>query len=544
MKHLRPTPRELAALQAEALTRLARERLEVFVELAWPILLPGTPFQSNWHISLICEFLEAVSAGQIRRLVINMPPRYGKSLLTSVFWPTWEWIRYPAHRWLFVSHSDTLATRHSLDRRRVLQDEWFRHRFPGIRLTRDQHAKAEFHNTKRGQMIATSMGGAITGKGGDRLVIDDPHSPDQVESDLQREHAIERFRTTLLTRLDDKRHGAIVVVMQRLHVQDLSGVCLDLGFEHLCLPALAPCRTTIVFPRSKKTLVREADEPLWPAREDRAALDELRRQMGSYAYAGQYDQRPTPRIGGFFSRDWWRFYHELPLGERRQIVQSWDLTFKDGDGSDYVVGLVAARIGALVYLLDRFKAKVGFVDTCAAIKTMLARYRETSAILVEDAANGPAVIDALKEQVSGVIAVSPAGGKQARAHAVQALVEAGQVLLPSPYTAAGEARLDRAWVEDLMTMCAAFPKGQHDDDVDALTQLLVWLRQHPHTEPCHAVRQPEPFFRSRSGLRRPGIGDRTPLHVRARQWANTSLACISDDDLPQTQDDDDEEQSE
>ena len=490
-------PRQIALLQNEALIRLAGSKFEPFVEMAWSILEPTTPFQSSWHISLIAEYLEAVSAGQIHRLVINMPPRYGKSILTSVMWPAWEWIRFPSRRWLFVSHSDTLAKKHSLDRRLLIQHDWYRRNFPTVRLTRDQQAKAEFHNTRRGAMIATSMGGSITGKGGDRLVIDDPHSPDQVESDLQRQHATERFRVSLSTRLDDKAHGAIVLVMQRLHSQDLSGVCLDLGFDHLCLPARAPQRTTIVFPKSRRTLVRNADEPLWPAREDGASLDALRVTLGSYAFAGQYQQEPVPRTGGMFSREWWPYYDEMPATDPVQWVQSWDLTFKEGDGTDYVVGLVAARVGAMVFLVDRFKQRAGFVETCQAIKATAARYPQTDCVLIEDAANGAAVVDALRGEIPGLIAVSPEGGKIARAHAVQAQIEAGQVHLPRPYTSSGGVRSDRLWVEDFIGQCAAFPRGPHDDDVDALTQLLVWFRKHPHVEPASALRNPEPFFQPR-----------------------------------------------
>lgn len=493
-------PRSVALLQDEVLTRLARSKFEAFVELAWPVLEPTTPFLSNWHLSLIAEYLEAVTAGQIQRLVINMPPRYGKSLLTSVLWPVWEWIQFPSRRWLFVSHSDTLAKKHSLDRRLLIQHEWFRRRFPGIRLTQDQQAKAEFHNTRRGAMIATSMGGSITGKGGDRLVIDDPHSPDQVESDLQRQHAIDRFRISLSTRLDDKAHGAMVLVMQRLHTQDLSGLCLDLGFEHLCLPALAPKRTTILFPVSKKSVVREAEEPLWVARENRETLDQLRITLGSFGFAGQYQQDPLPRTGGMFPREWWRYYDALPATGRVQFVQSWDLTFKDSDGSDYVVGLVAARVGALVYLLDRFREKANFVATARAIQDMVARYPETSAVLIEDAANGPAIVDSLKGEIPGLMAVSPEGGKVARAHAVQPWIEAGQVHLPTPFSESGAPRHDRRWVDAFIGQCAAFPKAAHDDDVDALTQLLVWLRQNPHVEPAFAVRKPEPFFKPRLNM--------------------------------------------
>jgi predicted phage terminase large subunit-like protein len=363
------------------------------------------------------------------------------------------------------------------------------------------------------------------------LVIDDPHSAEQAESDLQRQHALERFRTTLATRLDDKTNGAIVVVMQRLHTQDLSGLCLDLGFDHLCLEALPSHRTTVVFPRSGQEIVREAEEPLWPAREDRQALEELCRILGTYAFAGQYNQRPVPRSGGYFRREWWSFFDELPADRDFRILQSWDLTFKDGDGSDFVVGLVIAQAGATVYILDRFRAKLGFVDTVRAIKTMVAKYPTTSVVLIEDAANGPAVVDTLKRDIRGLIAVSPEGGKQSRANAVQAQCEARQVFLPRPTTPDGKPRVDRGWVEDFITILAAFPKGPHDDDVDALTQALVWLSQHHTFGPCFAVSQPEPGIKPRLCMWRTSFAPRPNLSEnRISDWIYGRGQLESDDD--------------
>jgi len=470
--------RQRAALQNELLTRRATQSLRVFVEWAWPVLEPATDFQPNWHIDLICEYLEAVTAGEIQRLVINIPPRYGKSLLVSVGWPCWEWIQRPSTRWVFASYAEALARKHALDRRRLLRSDWYRRRWgQSVQLARDQQTTLEYHNTQRGAMVATSVGGSITGKGGNRIVIDDPHNPIEAESDAQRQHALDYFTQTLSTRLDDKAHDAIVLVMQRLHTRDLSGLCLEHDFEHLCLPALAPKRTIITFPRSRRTHVREPDEPLWPTRENVAQLTKQRELLGSYGFAGQYQQEPVPRIGGMFERGWWRFYDALPPGARGNVIQSWDLAFKDGDGSDYVVGLAAARFGAEVYLVDRYKQKASFTETCRAIAAMRARYPETSAVLIEDAANGPAVVDALRQQIAGVLLVTPEGGKMARAAAVQPQVEAGQVLLPSPRWPDGTLRSEHAWVADFIEICALFPKGDHDDDVDALTQLLVYCQK-------------------------------------------------------------------
>jgi predicted phage terminase large subunit-like protein len=266
--------------------------------------------------------------------------------------------------------------------------------------------------------------------------------------------------------------------MQRLHEHDLAAVCLDLGFEHVCLPAEAEVRTEILFPRSGRTLVREPGDLLWPARDGHAELALQQRMLGSLAYAGQYQQRPAPAGGTIFQRDQFRFYDELP--PLQEVAQSWDLAFKDTPGSDYVVGLVAGRTGADIYLIDRAKGQWGFGDTCRHLEALVQRYRDTGPILIEDAANGPAIIDALRHKISGIIAVSPEGGKVARAYAAQPRVEAGNVYLPNPRPG-GRLLPERAWVDDFLYQLTVFPRGSHDDDVDAFTQLIVrW--QHPVME--------------------------------------------------------------
>ena len=343
-----------------------------------------------------------------------------------------------------------------------------------VQLASDQNVKGEFQNTQRGVMIATSIGGSITGKGGDRIIVDDLHNPQQAESDAQRETALTYFRHTLSTRLDNKKTGAIVVVMQRLHERDLSALCQDLGFTHVCLPAEAETRTEILFP-VRADLDARTRRSAWPAREGRAELDTQKRMLGSVVYAGQYQQQPAPAGGSIFQRDWFRYYDELPPG-LEDYAQSWDMSFKDKPDNDYVVGLVAGRRGADIYLIDRVKGQWGFSESCRQVEALRRRYPESPTILIEDAANGPAIIDALHHRVSGIIAVQPEGGKLARAHAAQPSVEAGNVYLPNPRPD-GRLMPEREWVDDFLHQLTVFPNGAHDDDVDAFTQLLVrWQR--------------------------------------------------------------------
>ena len=471
--------RHLAALQAEQLKRAAERSLRAFVEQAWSILEPTTPFLPNWHIDLLCDYLEAVTAGQCPRLVINMPPRYGKSLIVSVCWPVWAWIRWPESRWVFTSYAEALAVQHSLDRRALLLSPWYQGDWGRrVQLT-DQNEKTEYWNSRRGRMLATSIGGTVTGKGGNHIVVDDPHTPRYAESDAVRQHAIEYFLRTLVTRLDDKGRGTIVVVMQRLHTADLTVTCLDLGYTHLCLPAVAEMRTTHPFLRSARVVTREIGDLLWLAREGPEEIAQRRLELGPYGFAGQYQQSPSPHSGGLFKRDYWPFYDDLP-SNIEEVVQSWDLSVKGGAGHDYVVGLVAARRGADIYLIDRHKAQEGFPETLQSIRKMCERYPAARRILVEDTANGPAVIATLRHEIRGIIPVKPKGGKFERASACAPAIEAGNVYLPRPTAPNGRRIPERAWVDDFIEQLAVFPKGAHDDDVDALTQLLLrWNRSSP-----------------------------------------------------------------
>lgn len=483
--HIRQKARTHGNAEAEELER----SLSLYIRQAWPIIDPAD-YLHNWHIDCIAEHLEAVTLGQIRRLLINIPPRYMKSIETTVCWPTWVWTKQAALKWIFTSYADSLSTKHSLDRRKILQSDWYR-KLWGDRfyLLSDQNVKDYYVNNHNGEMYSTSIGGAVTGHGGDVIVVDDPHDPRRAESEAFRNAAIEYFRTTLPTRLNNKKAGAIVVVMQRLHEQDVSGYILSSGAEytHLKLPAEVHKRIIIHFPVSGREVIREPGSLLWPEREGPDEIAAIKKELGSYAYSGQYDQEPTPSEGGIFKRWWWRFWCKpgqqlppvevrMPDGEYRKIyaeplperfdeqLQSWDLAFKGSDGSDFVCGQAWGRHQANKYLLDQMKDRMDIIKTMQAIVSMTNKFPRASVKLVEDKANGPAVIQMLRRKVGGLIAVEPDGGKEARAHAVAPEVESGNVYLPHPHLA--------PWVEPLINTFAGFPKVANDDEVDAATQAI------------------------------------------------------------------------
>jgi hypothetical protein len=274
----------------------ARRRLHEFVVQAWPVLEPDTTFVDGIHVQAICDHLQAITEGRIRNLIINVPPGHAKSLLTAVFWPAWVWTSYPETRWLFSSYREPLATRDSVKCRRLIESEWYQERWGSqYQLSGDQNQKNRFENTATGYRIVVPMS-AGTGERGDYVVVDDPHSVDQAESEGERRRVIEWWNGSMSTRLNDFATGHQIVIQQRLHEADLTGDLLQRGgYELLCLPAeFEPerkCCTSIGWSDPR----REVGELLWPQKVTAEDLASLKVTLGSYRYAGQYQQRPAGR---------------------------------------------------------------------------------------------------------------------------------------------------------------------------------------------------------------------------------------------------------
>jgi predicted phage terminase large subunit-like protein len=477
-------PSLLAEVDQERASRSLRE----FVRQAWQVIEPSTPFVPGWHIDAIIEHLEAITFGYIRNLLINVPPRHMKSLLVSVLWPAWEWIRFPERRFLYSSYAAQLSIRDSVKCRRLIESPWYQERWGDrFALTGDQNTKGRFENDRSGYRLSTSVGGAATGEGGDRVVCDDPHNVQEAESDSVRKGTLDWWDIVMSTRVNDPRSAAKVVVMQRCHQRDLSGHLLEQGgWEHLRLPAeyeKPGCTTSVGWsdPRTEQT------ELLWAERFGPEELESLKRSLGSYAAAGQLQQRPSPAEGGLIKRHWWRYYQprganlppvivRLPDGTERSImalelqgrgecIQSWDCSFKDLETSDFVVGQVWGNMGPNYYLLDQVRGRMDFPATLRAVRGMSNRWPAALAKLIEDKANGSAVIQMLSREIPGILPVNPEGGKVARASAASPLIEAGNVYLPHPQIA--------PWVNDFIEECATFPNGAHDDQVDAMSQALL-----------------------------------------------------------------------
>ncbi|MFP3153115.1 phage terminase large subunit [Lachnospiraceae bacterium ZAX-1] len=458
----------LEQFKKEIQREAAERSLPKFIEQAWQTIEPGTQYIDNWHIHLIGEYMQAVNLGQTRRLIINIPPRHMKSIEATICYPAWTWTKDPGKRFIKVSYSDNLSRKHNILTRDIIRSPWFCDNWGDtVTLKDDVNRQNEFKNSKLGFMYSTSVGGALTGEGGDVIIIDDPQNPLMANSEAEREASINFFKNTLQTRLNDPKKGAIIIIMQRLHENDMTGYILseNIGYEHLCLPAIAPERTIITFPISKKEIVREEGDLLNAGRFDKQVLDDLKKSMGSLQFSGQFQQTPAPAEGIIFKREWMTNFYTL--APKTMDIQSWDMAFTKSEGSAKVAGFVMGKAEADIYIKDLTNDKMDFTESVVAVRTLSGKHPKARAKVVENKANGPAIVNTLKKEIPGMVEFNPKGSKEERAMSVTPYFEAGNIWFPDPKT--------NPWVEDLIRDLLIFPKGTYKDTVDALVQGILYL---------------------------------------------------------------------
>jgi len=446
---------------------ILRSDLVAFVQKTFNTISPARAFSPNWHIEAICHQLGRVMRGEIKRLIITIPPRYLKSICSSVALPAWALGHDPSRKVVCVSYSQGLAAKHGNDFRAVMNSDWYRRTFPATRLSRIKNSESEATTTKHGLRLSTSVGGTLTGRGGSLIILDDPIKPEDALSDVTRERVIEWCGNTLISRLDNKETDAIVLIMQRLHVGDLAGYFLQQGgWSHLNLPAIAETEETIeIGPGRFHT--RKVGELLHPARESQAALDAIKLAMGSATFAAQYQQTPVPAGGNMIKWEWFKFYgpHEIP--EFSKIAISWDTAMKSTELSDYSVGTVWGVSGSSYYLLDLIRIRA---DYPVLKRTVIEQYGQwhrscDPVLLIEDAGSGTSLMQDLRAEGIPTIPIRPDREKVIRMDAQTAKIESGAVYLP----------IQARWLEDLRTEMLAFPHGVHDDQVDSIAQALAWM---------------------------------------------------------------------
>jgi predicted phage terminase large subunit-like protein len=450
--------------KSRLLDALMRKDFRAFVHKVFLTLAPGQAYIQTWHTEAIAWQLERVRRGELRRLIINMPPRSLKSITSSVAFPAFVLGHDPSRRIICVSYSADLAKKHANDFRALLEAPWYRALFPTTRIGPFKNSETEIELTARGFRLATSVGGTLTGRGGDLIVIDDPLKPDDAMSETKRSAANLWFNNTLLSRLDDKRTGAIVVVMQRVHLDDVTGFLLDQSdeWEVLSLPAIAEADETVPL-FAGRSHHRVLGDALSPEREPLSVLEAIKLQIGPDAFSAQYQQQPVPPGGAMIKRDWVLRYEDLPpVSDRLLTVQSWDTASKGGPENDWSVcttWIVTKK--KQWFLVHVYRGRVDYPSLKARAQE-LAKEFKAQQILVEDTGAGTSLVQELKEKISGIIAVRPEGDKVSRMAVNSAKFAAGQVYFP-----------ERApWLPDLEAELFAFPGSRHDDQVDSISQAL------------------------------------------------------------------------
>ena len=448
---------------------ILRSDFGFFAQRCFSELNPQAAFATNWHLDIIAANLTAVREGRIRRLIINLPPRHLKSLMASIAFPAWCLGHGPSAQILCVSYAQDLADKLARDCRSIMMSRWYQQVFP-TRLAPHRQAVQEFITTRQGYRLATSTGGVLTGRGADIILIDDPLKPEEALSETQRQAANEWYDHTLYSRQNDKRHGAIVTIMQRLHEDDLIGHLLaQEPWEVLSFPAIAEGDEvheieTIWGPQC---FTRRRGEALHPDREPLEVLDRIRRTIGEYNFAGQYQQSPAPLGGGLVKADWFKRYRENELPERfDRIVQSWDTANKVTELSDFSVCTTWGVKDKNLFLIGVFRRRLEYPALKRAVREQQSLFHAT-VVLIEDKASGTQLIQELiTDGCHGVTRYQPTGDKTMRMHAQTATIENGFVHIPET----------APWLAEYLHELTVFPKGKHDDQADSTAQFLDWFK--------------------------------------------------------------------
>ena len=437
-----------------------------FFKQSWKTLEPDTPLVPNWHYEYLCDELQKQAIRIMNRepkkydLIINVMPRSAKSTMGTIAYNPWVWTINPAEKFVTASYGSDLSTDHAVSSRRLIQSDWYQQRWSNkFSLTTDQNVKTNFHNDKRGYRMSTSVEAGVLGRGGNIIVIDDPVDSAKTVSDLILNNCIRWYDKVMYSRLNDQKVGIRIIIMQRLHENDLTGYLIEnrpSKYKLICIPGeLSEDATYEIRHHYKNGL-------FFPGRADESVLAGYKESLGN-DYSGQIQQRPTPEEGGLFKRKFWNEYEDKDLPQYfDEVIQAWDMTFKDLDANDFVVGQVWGRIGMKKYLIDMVRQKLDFPGTLAAVKDLYQEYPSTSAIFVEDKANGPAVISVLKNEIPAIIPVNPDRNKVTRAMPAVRQLQSGNLYIPK----------NKPWYNDFINECSNFPNARHDDIVDTVSMAV------------------------------------------------------------------------
>lgn len=438
--------------------------LSYFLQRSFHVVNQGTNYIHNWHIDAIAEALNEVYKGNIKQLIINMPPRYLKSFCVSVGFPAWVLGKNPEKRIIVASYSQKLALSHSANCRLIMENKWFKNLFTDCVLSKNQNEKHKFSTTFNGYRFATSVGGTLTGEGGDILIVDDPHNPQEVLSDKLRQHTLDWYCNTFSSRLNDKKNGAIIIVMQRLHPEDLSGFLLEKGgWFHLNLPVYFEEETKIEVGKFSKTIKK--GEYLFEVREGYGEIERIKLFMGSYIFNAQYQQKPMVNDGGLFRKEWIKYYSKSPVFENFYL--SFDTALKSGINNDPTVCSVWGEYQGNYYLMEIIRKWWEYPELKKEAIKLIEKYKP-QAILIEDKASGQSLIQDLKKEIKfNIIPVKVKKDKITRFASVTPFFESERIFIFE----------NNSWQFDFEYELLSFPNSKHDDQVDSISQFLNWVRE-------------------------------------------------------------------
>lgn len=463
----------------------------VFFEKCFATLEPQIAFQDAWYIHAVAEALRKVSCGETTRLIVNIPPRSGKSMLVTVAYTAWLLGTEPWKRIICVSYSESLAKSHARAFRTIVGSTWFRQAFPAFKIARNGDRSIETITTQHGYRYAVSISGPVLGRGADLIIADDAMSPMAAFSDLVRRRETILWDTAHRTRLNNKSKGAIISVSQRLHEDDLVGHVMQSGdWSVLAIPAIAPAAKSYHIGPGRADLYHRAeDEVLLPEREPREVLDEMRAAIGSMNFSAQYMQNPLPPGGNVIKRDWLKYFEEEPA-EFDRLVASWDTASTLGENSSYSVGTLWGAVGNDFYLLALVR---GRWEAPELRQKIIRREREWQPdhSIIEDTELGRSLVQDLRLAGFTRPRVKRCRhGKEARLLMQSARFEAGQVHLPA----------QAPWLEQYESELLGFPYARNDDQVDSTSQALDYLTSYASADrprrqnmgPRRGSRQPRP----------------------------------------------------
>lgn len=456
-------------LSLEEYFALLRNDFYAFVERSFYELNADAKFLHNWHIELIASELEACLRGETKRLIINVPPRSLKSHCASVAFPAYVLGHNPSAQIICASYGQDLSNKLAIDCRLLFTARWYQNLFP-TRLSPQRQSVPEFMTGENGFRLATSVGGALTGRGGDFIIIDDACKPEEALSETQRNAVNDWYDHTLYSRLNDKRTGCIIIIMQRLHEDDLVGHVLQQGeWKVLRFPAIADEDETHIIktPYNTRTVRRRAGEALHPERESLEVLRIIRSTQGEYNFAGQYQQAPSPLGGGMVKLSWFKTYK---VGEEPAkfdlIFQSWDTAVKATELSDYSACTTWGKKDNNIYLLHVLRRRMEYPELKRTVRES-ARTFKAATILIEDKSSGAQLIqELLREGLHAVTRYEPKMDKIMRLHSVTSTIENGFVFLPEK----------AEWLGEYLHEMTCFPKGKFDDQCDSTSQALDWVK--------------------------------------------------------------------